>query len=46
MRMSDVLLQIFLSWAKFFIAAGQSLSAANITFPRYLKEVTISKGRP
>ena len=43
--MRDILLQTFLSWAKFFTTAGQLLSAANITRSSYLKEVNISRGR-
>ena len=45
MRMRIILLQTALAREKFFTTAGQSLSSADITCTRYLKEVTISRGR-
>ena len=41
-----ILLQTNLAWDKLFTTAGHLSSAAKITRPRYLKEVTISRGRP
>ena len=46
LRMRNILLQTFLYRDKFFTTASQSSSTAEITYTRYLKEVTISKGRP
>ena len=46
LRMRTILLQTVLAWDKFLTNSGQLLSAANITRPRYLKEVTISRGSP
>ena len=34
------------TFARFLTTSGQSLSAAEITRPNYLKEVNISRGRP
>ena len=45
-RMRNTLIQNFLAWYKLFTTSGQSSSAVDITHPRYLKEVTISRGRP
>ena len=45
LRMCNTLLQNFLARNRFFTNYGQSSSAAEITRPRYLKEVTISWGR-
>ena len=41
-----IVLQTALDRDKLFTAPGQSSSAAEITLPRYLKDVTISRGRP
>ena len=46
LRMHDILLQTLLARAKFFTTAGQPSSDANIKRPRYLNEVTTSRGRP
>ena len=46
LRMRVILLQTALDRDKFFTTAGQLLSAAKIICPRYLKEVTISRGCP
>ena len=46
LRMHNILLKTFLAWDKFFTTTGQFSSASDITRPRYLKEVTISRGRP
>ena len=45
-RMCNILLRTVFAQAKLLTNAGQSLSAAEIHHPRYLKEVTISRGRP
>ena len=45
LRMHVILLQIALARDKLFTTASQSSSAADITRPSYLKEVTISNGR-
>ena len=42
----DILLHTAFYWAKLLTTAGQSLFVAEITRTRYLKEVTISRGRP
>ena len=34
------------AWSNFLTTSGQSSSVAEITHPRYLKEVTISRGAP
>ena len=44
--MRDILLQTLPARDKFFITSGQSSSASEITRPRHLEEVTISRGRP
>ena len=44
LRIRNILLQIFLARDKFFTAAGQSSSAAEIACPKYLKEFNISRG--
>ena len=46
LRIHAILLQTALDRDKLFTAPGQSSSAAEITLPRYLKDVTISRGRP
>ena len=46
LRIRAILLPTALAQDKYPITAGQSLSNAKITLPRYLKEVTISRGRP
>ena len=46
LRIHVILLQTVLDWDKLFTTAGQSLSATDITRPRYTKEVTIYRGRP
>ena len=46
LRMRNILLQTFFARAKFFTTYVQSSSVANITRPRYLMEVTISRGCP
>ena len=46
LRIHVILLQTYLAREKFFTTAGHSSSASKITRPRYLKEVTISRGRP
>ena len=46
LRMRVILLQTDLARDKFLTTSGQSSSAANITCPRYLKEVTISRESP
>ena len=46
LRMRDIFLQTALARDKFFTTTGQLLSTAKITCPRYLKEVTISRGCP
>ena len=46
MRMRAILLKTALAQEKFFTTVGQLSSTANINRPRYLKEVTISRGRP
>ena len=46
MMMRVILLQTVLARYKFFTTAVQSSSTAEITCPSYLKEVTISRGRP
>ena len=46
LRIRNILLQTVLNWDNLFTTSGQSLYAAKITRPRYLKEVTISRGRP
>ena len=46
MRIHVTLPQNAISQYKFFTTAGQSSSAAKITRTGYLKEVTISRGRP
>ena len=46
LSMRGILLQTFLARDKFFTAAGQLSSTAEITRTRYLKEATISRGRP
>ena len=38
--------QTALARDKFFTTVGQALYASEITRPRYLKEVTISRGHP
>ena len=46
LRILDILLQTYHTFARFQITAGQSSSATNITLPRYLKDRTISSGHP
>ena len=46
LRMRAIFLHTTLVRDKFLTTANQSLSAAEITRTRYLKEVTISRGRP
>ena len=46
LRMCIILLQTALAWDKFITNTGQSSSSAESTRPRYLKEFTISRGRP
>ena len=46
LRICVILRKTDLARYKFFTTASQSLSAANISRLRYLKEVTISRGRP
>ena len=46
LRMSDILLHTVFARYKLLTTAGQSLSVAKITRPRYFKEVTISRGHP
>ena len=46
LRMRNILLQTFFARAKFLTTYVQSSSVANITRPRYLMEVTISRGFP
>ena len=46
LRMHVILLQTALARDKFFTTSGQSSSTTEITRPRYLKEVTISRGHP
>ena len=46
LRIRVILLQTALARDKLFTTSGQSLSAADITRPRYLKEVIISRGYP
>ena len=46
LRMRVILLQTDLAREKFLATTGHSLSASDITPPRYLKEVTISRGHP
>ena len=41
-----ILCQTVRAFARFRITTGQSSSAANSTLPRYLKDRTISRGRP
>ena len=42
----DILLHTVFDRAKLLTTAGQSSSISEITRPRYVKEVTISRGRP
>ena len=42
----DILLHTVFARSNLLTTSGQSLSVADITHPRYLKEVTISRGRP
>ena len=46
LRMCDILLQTFFAWSKFLTNAAQLSSVANISRPRYLKEIIIYRGRP
>ena len=46
LRILDIILQTLLARDKVFTTSGQSLSAAKINRPSYLKEFTISRGRP
>ena len=46
LRILVILFHTTLSQDKFLTTVSQSLSAAEITRPRYWKEVTISRGRP
>ena len=46
MRMCDILFHTVFAQAKFLTTVSQSSSVAEITRPRYLKEVTIPRGRP
>ena len=46
LRMHFIILQTALSRDKLLTTYGQSSSATKITFPMYLNEVTISRGRP
>ena len=46
LRIIVILFNTALVFDKFMTTAGQLLSAAKITRPRYQKEVTISKGSP
>ena len=46
LMMRAILLQTALAWDKLLTTSGQSLSVAKITCHMYLKEVTISRGRP
>ena len=46
LRMHAILLQTALARDKFLTTTGQLLSATEIICPRYLKEVTISRGSP
>ena len=46
LSMRDILLQPVFARAKFLMNAVQLSSVADIAYPRYLKEVTISSGRP
>ena len=46
MRIRVILFHTVFTQDKFLTTAGQSLSATEITRPRYLKEVTIFRGRP
>ena len=46
LMMRAILLQTALSQDNFLTTSGHSLSAAKITHPSYLKEITISRGGP
>ena len=46
MRIIVILFHTALTQYKFLTNAGQLLSAAEITRPRYLKEIIISRGSP
>ena len=46
LKISDILLQTLLVLDELFTIVGQSSYATNITRNRYLKEVTIFRGRP
>ena len=46
MSTRKILLHTVFAQAKFLTTDGQSSSVSKITRPRYLKEVTISRGRP
>ena len=46
LRIPFILFYTALARDKFLATSGQSLSAANITRPRYWKGVTISRGSP
>ena len=46
LRILVILFHTALSLETFLTTSGQSLSAANITLPRYQKEITISRGTP
>ena len=46
LRIRDILLQTVFTMYKFFTTAVLPSSVADITRPRYLKEVTISRGLP
>ena len=46
LRILVVLLHTARTFDRFRTAAAQSSSAINITLPSYMKEVTISRGRP
>ena len=46
LRIHIILLQTTLARNKFFTNSVQLSSTTKITRPRYLKEVTISRGRP
>ena len=46
LRMRDILLKTVFARAKLLTTYIQSLSVGEINLPRYLKEVTISRGCP
>ena len=46
LRISVILFHTALAWDKLCTIADQSFYAPKITCPRYLKEFTISRGRP